>query len=461
MKGVRQIIEDPEDYARPSPTVRQRQWDVATGLLLAAGTVLSAVLARSVSSGDDEALTISATEAVLWSLAVALPLCLRRRYPVAVLLVVSVAFIGMQSRAVVEGTMSSIALFSALYTAGAWGRERRITTVARIIVVVAMFCWLFYAISATLWAESEGVFDDGPHGGPIPPEIAAVLYTTLFNLLFFAAAYYFGDASWKRARQEEQLQQRTLELARERDESARRAVLAERVRIARELHDVVAHHVSLMGVQAAAARRVLDRDPEMTRQTLGVIEDSGRSAVEEMRRLLVVLRDTDDNDAKAAPPSPGVDALDQLLDSAANPGLVTKFTVVGEPVPVTAAVSVSVYRIAQEALTNALKHAGASRIDARLRYLDDAVELELLDNGRGVSLPGTRGSGLGQVGMRERVDLHGGTLDIGRRPEGGYRVRARIPLVRQVVSEQVVSEQVVSGQAVSEAAKNEEAAVAQ
>ncbi|GAB3269206.1 sensor histidine kinase [Kineosporia babensis] len=430
-------MDDPDDYVRPAPTLRQQRWDLATGLMLAASTVLSTFLARSISSGDDDPLKISVTEAVLWSLAVSLPLCLRRRYPVAVLLTVSVAFIGMQSRAIIEGTMSSIALFSALYTVGAWSRERRIGTVVRILVVVAMFCWLFYAISATFWAESEGAFGDEPHGGPIPPEIAAVLYSTLFNMLFFAAAWYFGDASWNRARQEEQLQQRTLELARERDESARRAVLAERVRIARELHDVVAHHVSLMGVQAGAARRVLDRDPELTRQTLGVIEDSGRTAVEEMRRLLVVLRDTETDETKATTPSPGVDALEQLLEHPANPGLATQFTVIGEPVPLTAAVSVSVYRIAQEALTNALKHAGASRIDARLRYLEQAVELELVDNGRGVALPGSRGSGLGQVGMRERVELHGGTLEIGPRPDGGYRVRARIPLVRQVVSETV------------------------
>lgn len=419
-----------EDFTRPAPTAGQRRWDIATGLLITLGMAVSAVLYRSVAYENDDLLRISLRESMLWSLAVGLPLCVRRRYPVAVLLVVSAAFIGMQSRAIIEGTMSSIALFCAIFTVGAWANDRRIGNAARLVVVVVMFCWLAYAISATAYAEAAT--EGGSGEGPIPAHLANVLYATLFNLLFFAAAWYFGDASWRQARQEEELRERTLELARERDESARRAVLAERVRIARELHDVVAHHVSLMGVQAGAARRVLDRDPELTRQTLGVIEDSGRSAVEEMRRLLVVLRDTDASDDA---PAPGIEALPQLLENAASAGLETQFTAVGKPVGVTAAVSVSVYRIAQEALTNALKHAGASRIDARLRYLEQAVELELVDNGRGVALPGSRGSGLGQVGMRERVELHGGTLEIGRRPEGGYRVRARIPLVRSTTTE--------------------------
>ncbi|MBT0773814.1 sensor histidine kinase [Kineosporia sp. J2-2] len=430
MRGGTSVGE--QDFTMPGPTGRQQRWDVAIGLLVVLGILTSSFLYRSVTSEGIDGPLPSALETVLWSVAIGLPLCLRRRFPVAVMLITSVAFIGMQSRYVVEGTMSSIALFSSLYTVGAWGRDRRVAGAARLLVVVVMFCWLAYAISATAWAETT---DGVESAGPVPAHLASALYSTLINILFFAGAWYFGDASWNRAREQEQLRQRTLELARERDESARRAVLAERVRIARELHDVVAHHVSLMGVQAGAARRVLDRDPELTRRTLGVIEESGRSAVEEMRRLLVVLRDPDDSptvddEKPGVPPSPGTDALPQLLESAASPGLATHFTVVGTPVPLTAAVSVSLYRIAQEALTNALKHAGASRIDARLRYLAEAVELELVDDGRGAGLPGSQGSGLGQVGMRERVDLHGGTLDIGRRPEGGYRVRARLPLVR-------------------------------
>ena len=425
--GSQAARSDEPDFVMPSPTARQQRWDVVTGLLVAAGMLVSVLLYRSVGSGEDGAVTISAVETVLWSLAVTLPLTLRRRYPVPILLVVSIAFIGMQSRSVTEGTMSSIALFSALYTAGAWGRDRRITNAVRLVVVVVMFCWLAYAISATAWSEAGGDLDEGP--GPVPPHLANILYVTLFNLLFFGAAWYFGNTSWSRAGDREQLRRRTLELARERDESAHRAVLAERVRIARELHDVVAHHVSLMGVQAGAARRVLDRDPELTRQTLGVIEESGRSAVEELRRLLIVLRENAET-TPAAATSLGIEALPQLLESARSPGLSTEFTVVGAPVPVTVALSVSVYRIAQEALTNALKHAGASRIDARLRYLGAAVELEVVDNGRGVGLPGGQGSGLGQIGMRERVEVHGGSLDIGRRPEGGYRVRTRLPLVQ-------------------------------
>lgn len=424
MTGIPQA-DDPE-FDRPPPTPRQQRWDVVTGLLLAAGMLLSVFLARSASDPGDSPLQVSVTESVLWSLAITLPLCLRRRLPVPVLLTVSVAYIGMQSRAVIEGAVSSITLFSVLYTTGAWARDRRIATAARVIVVVAMFCWLAYSISATAAAGQDTAGEDA---GPLPADLAGVLYVTLLNLLFFAGAWYFGDAAFSRTRQQEQLHRRTIELARERDESARRAVLAERVRIARELHDVVAHHVSLMGVQAAAARRVLDRDPELTRTALGVIEDAGRSAVAEMSRLLLVLRENDEPSEPDRSPA-GLDALASLFAGAEAPGLRTDFTVVGIPVPVPDAASVSLYRIAQEALTNTLKHAGATRIDARLRYLGSAVELEMVDDGRGAAVPRSAGSGLGQIGMRERTELHGGTLELGPRPEGGYRVRVRLPIGR-------------------------------
>jgi len=420
---------DGTEFDRPPPTARQQRWDLATGALLTVGMVLSVLLTRSISASDDDALRLSLTESILWSLAVAAPLCLRRRAPVAVLLITSTAFIGMQSRAVIEGTVSSIALFSALYTTGAWARDRRIGTAARTLVVIVMFCWLAYAISATAAAGAQ----PGDTGaGPLPPALAQILYVTLVNVLFFVGAWYFGDAAFSRARQQDQLHRRTVELARERDESARRAVLAERVRIARELHDVVAHHVSLMGVQAAGARRVLDRDPDLARQALGVVEEAGRDAVEEMGRLLRVLRENDEDESPDPDHEPaGVHSLEGLFAAAAAPGLRVDFTVVGMPAPVPQALGSTVYRIAQEALTNVRKHAGAARVDARLRYLDGALELEVIDDGRGTGLPNT-GSGLGLLGMRERADLHAATLEVGPRPEGGYRVRVRAALGRPV-----------------------------
>ncbi len=421
---------DASTWRRPVPTLRQQRWDVASGALLTLAALVSLLLSRSAGVDVGQARP-SPAEEVAWVLAVALPLWARRRLPLSVLIVCSVAFIGLQARFVGESTMTSACLFVALYTAGAWAQDRRIALAVRTIVVVAMFCWLVYSISATAWSDVTQPTERHPTTGPLSPHLANILYIALINVLFFAGAWYFGDAAWSRARQDDELHRRTEELRAERDENARRAVFAERVRIARELHDVVAHHVSVMGVQAGAARRVLDDDPELARAILTGIEDAGRVAVTEMQRLLVVLREGDadlrDVAGFSSTPAPSVESLPQLFESATTPGLSTAYTVVGEPRPLSAALSVSLYRMAQEALTNTIRHAGASAVDARLRYLQDSVELEVVDNGRGSS-SATAGSGLGQVGMRERISLHGGQLDLGARPSGGYRVRARFPL---------------------------------
>jgi signal transduction histidine kinase len=432
------------DWERPPPTAQQQRWDVVTGILLAGGTVLSALLARSAGLGMEE-LAPSQGEEFAWALAVALPLCLRRRFPLAVLVVCSIAFIGMQSRFVSESTVSSICLFMALYTAGAWGRERRITSAVRIVIIVIMFCWLAYAVSTTAWSDADHLDSLPKDTGPLPARTAAVIYTTGINILFFAAAWAFGNASWTQSRQRAELAERNRELQMERDANARRAVIAERVRIARELHDVVAHHVSVMGVQAGAARRVLSRNPELAESTLTSIESAGRSAVEEMHRLLGVLREGEPGEDEAADrsPAPGLDQLDVLVAQTRAIGPAASLTVVGEPRAVPQSISVSLYRITQEALTNTVRHAGASRVDVRLRYLERGVEIEVVDDGRGrltgqyPSVAGNgsadgngtiSGSGLGHVGMRERIAMHDGQLEIGPRPDGGYRVRARFPI---------------------------------
>ena len=417
------------NWERPPPTPRQQRWDVLTGLLLAGGTMVSAVLARSAGLGFED-LQPSQGEQIAWAFAVALPLCLRRRYPLAVLVACSIAFIGLQARFVSESAFSSICLFVALYTAGAWGRNRRITSAVRIVVIVVMFCWLAYAISATAWSGADH-FGSDADDGPIPARTASVIYTTAVNVLYFAAAWAFGNANWSQTKQRAELAERNRELQQERDENARRAVIAERVRIARELHDVVAHHVSVMGVQAGAARRVLDRDPALAERTLSSIEAAGRSAVEEMHRLLGVLREGEPGEPSAdRSPVPGLDQLETLVAQARDTVPTATLTVVGTPRSVPESISVSLYRITQEALTNTVRHAGAARVDVRLRYLDTGVEVEVVDDGRGrprTGHPEATTSGLGHVGMRERVAMHAGELEVGPRPEGGYRVRARFP----------------------------------
>lgn len=414
-------------WRRPPPTPREARLDVVLGLALAVAALGSFELARSVGLVFDRA--PGRFEQSIWALAVTLPLCVRRRYPVPVMIAVSAAFIALQARYVFEGLVSSSALFLAVFTAGAWARDRRVGLVARLVVVVAMFCWLGISLSLTAWHE---VIVDDERTGLLATDTARLTYSVLTNVVYFGGAVVFGDLAWRAARTRNELHRRNAELEVERTENARRAVIEERVRIARELHDVVAHHVSVMGVQAGAARHVLDSNPEAARTALTAIEASSRDAVAEMRQLLGVLRAGDETAANAdatgpdRSPSPGVEALAGLVGRLDRPGLAATFVEIGEPRPLSRGTSVSLFRVAQEAMTNTVRHANASRVDVRLRWLDSAVEVEVVDDGRGTG--SMSGSGLGLVGMRERVALHGGVLDAGPRPVGGFRVRARVAL---------------------------------
>jgi signal transduction histidine kinase len=220
---------------------------------------------------------------------------------------------------------------------------------------------------------------------------------------------------------------------REKEERAAAAAAAERTRIARELHDIVAHNVSVMVVQAEAAEEMLDRDrPDRARVPVRKVQDTGRSALGDMRRLLGVLRDADGQTSLT--PQPGVANLDVLLSKVRDAGLRVELEVQGEPEPLPPAVDLSAYRIVQEALTNSLKYAGTAQARVVVRFSRGAVELEIMDDGTGPagdsSPPGEAATsgGHGLIGMRERVALYGGTLNVGRRPSGGYLVQARLPL---------------------------------
>jgi signal transduction histidine kinase len=205
-----------------------------------------------------------------------------------------------------------------------------------------------------------------------------------------------------------------------------KAVAEERRRIARELHDVVAHHVSVMGVLATGSRRMLRRDPGAADEALATIEETGRTALREMRRLLSVLR-TETEPAGELAPQPGLAGIEGLVEQIREAGLPALLRVDGEPGPLDPGVSLTLYRIVQEALTNALKHAGAATVEVRLAFGPADVTVEICDTGRGPQL-GTAAVGHGLLGMRERVMLYGGTLRTGPRPGGGYRVHARIPI---------------------------------
>ena len=213
-------------------------------------------------------------------------------------------------------------------------------------------------------------------------------------------------------------------IVRERELAARDAVAAERVSIARELHDVVAHHMSVMVVQAGAARSVVEADPAAVVDALRQIEASGRTGLAEMRRLLEVLKTGDAGDDRA--PQPGLQHLGELLDGMRAAGLPVEAVIEGEPRPLSPGVDLSAYRIVQEALTNSLRHAGGASARVLVRYAPGALELEVADDGRGPPVDGASG-GHGLIGMRERAQLFGGELDAGPRPGGGFVVRARLP----------------------------------
>ncbi|MEU3610470.1 sensor histidine kinase [Streptomyces sp. NPDC035033] len=210
---------------------------------------------------------------------------------------------------------------------------------------------------------------------------------------------------------------------------ADRAVADERRRIARELHDIVAHHLTTMQLLAGGARANLDRSPETAREALVTLEGSGRTALREMRHLLDVLRAGDEGDeGEATAPQPGIGDLDRVVEDSRRAGLPTTLTTDGDPRALPPGVALAVFRIVQEALTNARKHAGrGARVDVLLAYAAHEVRVTVTDDGAHPARPSSRGPGYGLVGMRERVALHGGTLYAG--PEGGgFTVRARLPL---------------------------------
>jgi signal transduction histidine kinase len=242
----------------------------------------------------------------------------------------------------------------------------------------------------------------------------------LWTMAFFAVAWLAGAAFRRRAQQALELQQRAQRLEAERET----LIGEERRRIARELHDVVAHSVSVMTVQAGGVRRLLRDDQTREREALLAIENSGREALTEMRRLLGMLRDTEESPSLA--PQPGVDGIEALVEQIREAGLPVDYRVTGEPVALPPGIDVSAYRIVQEALTNALKHAGPARAEVVVRYADDRLELEIVNDG--AATPNGAAPGHGLVGMEERVALYGGTLEAGPRREGGYVVRAELPV---------------------------------
>jgi signal transduction histidine kinase len=356
-----------------------------------------------------------------------LPLLLRRRFPLAAPVLVFAALAALsvaRPEAVQDGTSAMLlALLFAFWIVGAHP-EREGALVGTAVG--------FAAVGILAWRAPSEVLPDDPL---IPGRTVNVGVFDIELILFLAlgAGLALGaHALQRRARRARSLERRAARLEGEQEESARAAVADERRRIARDLHDVVAHSVSVMTVQAGAARLLLAEEPERARAPLLSVEETGRQALAEMRRLLGILRTEDEKPALA--PRPGLATLPDLVAQARTGGLPVELAVEGEPRPVAPGVELAAYRIVQEALTNARKHAGAARAGVAVRYGVDALEIEVTNDGRNVAGSGNSG-GHGLVGMKERAVLYGGTFEAGPREEGGFVVRARLPFdVKERVS---------------------------
>lgn len=349
---------------------------------------------------------------ILITAALHLPLAWRRVRPLWVVAWVGPLFALYRYLEVPEPNVSSLAIFLAIFAAGAYS-DAQARHFLRAVAVAFSGLALLYSI----FGQEDFVGFDGL-------TLAALSFA--INAGFFAAAWLLGDA-WRRRRIDAaELARRADQLAVEREARARRAVLDERVRIARELHDVVAHHVSVMGVQAAGARRILEADPARAAAALASVEDSSRQAVTELHRLVGFLRSEDDD--AGTEPQPTIEELDELIERVREAGLPVEVRRIGKARELPLAVGLSAYRIIQEALTNVIKHSGSAPTTVILSYLDNALELQVVNTRGTSSIEHPRDSGgRGQLGMRERATMVGGDLTVGPIKGGGYRVTARLP----------------------------------
>ncbi|MFJ6729697.1 MULTISPECIES: sensor histidine kinase [unclassified Streptomyces] len=392
------------DFLRRHPTWVDGFWAVVLfGIAVAAGSA----------SGPDHRGTDSLALLVPIALLLSLVVALRRRMPERMLLLAG--GLGVAQLALdVPTTVADFAFLVIVYTVAATG--------ARWASRLALGMSLCAATLAQLrWPSEEA-------------GVAGNIAVTVFQTVPFALAWVLGDSMRTRRAYFAQLEERAARLEKEREAQAKVAVAAERARIARELHDVVAHNVSVMVVQADGAAYVLDAAPDQAKKALETISSTGRQALAEMRRLLGVLRTGEHQEGGEYVPQPDVEQIEDLVQQCRGSGLPVDFKIEGTPRPLPSGVELTAYRIVQEALTNTRKHGGPNAgASVRLVYFDDGLGLLVEDDGKGAPHElyeegGADGAGHGLIGMRERVGMVGGTLDAGPRPGGGFRISALLPL---------------------------------
>lgn len=434
-----------DDWVRPTPPIGR-----ADVLLFAVIEVLGLVFLETTRSLG----AFEHTSAPKWLQWFALSsgvllLVARRRFPLSIgmLAALHMFVVGVSMPAVMGQASLQVVYFIAILSAVAWSRSRAAALGVVSLIVLLMFVWVAWGLAVGSGIDST-IRETGvtQPQGLFGPATAVVVATMLINATYFAGAVLGGQMLWRSARQRARLAEQAATISDQAESLRARAVLDERLRIARELHDVVGHHVSVIGVQAAGARRVMGSDPEAAAGALAAVEASSREAVTQMRSLLGTLREMEarsgpDSDAAVSPtgsraPEPGLADLPALVADPGENGLDVRLELVEQPDGAAGSLSgpqqLTLYRVVQEALANVRRHSSARSASVTVRVMADPAageqyaEVEILDDGR--PLPGTSGSGLGQLGIRERAASHHGRLEIGPRPMGGYRVRLRIPL---------------------------------
>jgi signal transduction histidine kinase len=381
---------------------------MAVDAALAVGVGLVQVLGMVVSEQVGRAADWRAPDALAWLLVVAGPaaLLLRRRWPLGVLAVTVACGLVYAARTYPEGP-SQLAAFPALWTVA--------LTVPRRTAWLAAAATAAAAASVELFLYGETMLDGEP----------------LYAAVAVFAAMWWGESVRARRAYVAELRDRAERAERTREEEARRRVDEERLRIARELHDVVSHTIGVISVQAGVAAHLLRRRPDKAADSLAAIRQASDEALGELHAMLGVLRDRDGEPAGAPlSPAPGLGELDALVAQATGTGVEVRVSVEGEPRRLPPAVDLAAYRVVQESLTNVVRHAGASRADVTVTHHDGGVEVTVTDDGGGVPDGSGNGAGGGQgiPGMRERAAALGGTLEAGPRAGGGFRVRATLPV---------------------------------
>lgn len=388
-------------------------WKV-DGLVALGLGVASAVMGTLALLTGQFGTSVNTWSTVFGGFLMAAPLVFRRRWPSAMLILqtafyMPLVWIGW------ELYINQVMMFLAFYSVGAWDQNRRRANVTRTVIAAVMAASMgaTYIVFGHTYIETGGVVG----------LISTILIQVVVNLAYFGGAWIFGNRSWASAIRREQLELAHAEIRQQQSVIADQAVDLERVRIARELHDVVAHHVSAMGVQAGAARRVLHKDADRAEKALRLVESSARDAIGELRTMVTTLR----SDGTPNAPLPTLDELDELVRAAVEGGQRVTLERIDTLPAVSPAAELTLYRVAQEGLTNARKHAGPqAAVVVRLRGNKDGIELEVSDSG-GLSGLKNEGTNHGLIGMRERVQAVGGTVTAGPKTDGGWLVRASVP----------------------------------